>query len=351
MTTLAELQAVLNKEFQEPMSDLVARSNPMLAGLTKREMATDRIWLRHKSASSHNPRPVVDGADITVTNPASQRAAGVLDWSTYVSEFSLPKRLLGQVQNNPSMIGELFHDEIRDAARDLADRISADLFGGLTTNGLVGLKEVFGTDNSYAGIDRSVAGGAYWRGLEVDAAAADLGTPLFYDAEEAYFDRNFSELFASGVSPAIFTTKRIQRKYKELFEQISYDALGTAHFVNQANASGQLGKSGVGFQNAPIIADHNVDSTGDTVDTGRLYIVNPGSLFLGFLAPNDDPEVVRMQQLNPSKAPTAENIRVQIEVLGNTGEQIKGYVKTYVQLVCMKPNEAGVVIKNISSTL
>lgn len=349
MTTLAALQDVLNKEFQEPMSDLIARSNPMLSGLTKRALSTDRIWLRHKSASNHNPRPVLDGADITVTNPASVRQAGVLDWSTYVSEFSLPKRLLGQVQNNPSMIGELFQDEIRDAARDLADRLSADLFGGTTANGLVGLKDILNGGNTYATIDRS--SNAYWSGLEVDAAAADLSTSLFYDAEEAFFDRNFTELFSAGNSPVIFTTKRLQRKYKELFEQISYDALGTAHFVNQANASGQLGKSGVGFQNAPILADHNVDSTGDTVDTDRLYIVKPGSVFLANLVPNDDPEVVRMQQLNPSKAPTAENIRVQIEILGNTGEQIKGYVKTYVQLVSMTPNDAGVVIKNISNVL
>ena len=352
MTNLAALQDALNKEFQEPMSDLVARSNPLLQGLTKKELATDRIWLRHKAASNHNPRPIADGADVTITNPASVRKAGVLDWSTYISEFSLPKRLLGQVQNNPKMLGQLFLDEVQDAAKDLADRLAGDIFGGDVATGLIGIKSIMDTANTYAGIDRAAAAdaNAYWRGLVVDASAADLSTNLLYDAEEAWFERNLTELYG-GESPTIFTSKRLQRKYKELFESIAYDALGTSHFVNQANASGQLGKTGVGFQGAPIVADHNVDATGDTADTSRMYILKPGSMFLACLKPNDDPDVARMQQLDASKAPTAENIHVQIEVLGNTGETVKGYVKTYVQLVTDKPSQAGVVVKNVSTVL
>lgn len=349
---LTDLQDVLNKEFQEPMSDLVARSNPMLAGLTKRALATDRVWLRHKSASDHNPRTIADGADVGIGDPASVRKAGVLDWSTYISEFKVPKRLLAQVQSNPAMIGELFQDEVQDAAKDLADRIAADVYAGDTVNGLVGLKSIFNKTNTYAGIDRAAAANAndYWHGLVVDAAGGDISTSVFYDAEEAWFDRNFNGLFGTD-SPVIFTTKRLERKYKELFETISYDALSAAHFVNQANASGNLGKSGVAFQGAPIIADHNVDSNGDTADTNRLYIVKPSSVFLAFLDPNVDPEVQRMQQISASKGPTSENIRVEIEIIGNSGESVKGYVKTYVQLVCEKPSQAGVLIKNVSTTL
>jgi hypothetical protein len=58
-----------------------------------------------------------------------------------------------------------------------------------------------------------------------------------------------------------------------------------------------------------------------------------------------------MQQLDARKAPIAENIRVQIEILGNTGESVKGYLKTYVQLVCDRPSQAGVLIKNVSNAL
>ena len=352
MPTIAELQAVLNKEFQEPMSDLVARSNPMLAGLRKSSLATDKIWLRHKSSSSHEAGPVLDGAAVTVSDPKSLRNAGSLEWATYVSKFKLPKRLLAQVQSNPAMIGQLFQDEIKDAAMDLADKIAADIGAGDTTNGLSGLQSIFDTDNTYATINRAAASdaNAYWRGLVVDAAEGDLSTSLFYDAEEAFFNRNFTELFGGSV-PAVFTTKRLQRKYKELFETIDYSSLSASHFVNQANASGNLGRSGVAFQGAPILADRNIVSTGDTADTDRLYIVKPESLFLGCLDPNIDPEVKALQQISASYGQTRENIPVEIEILGNTGEFIAGYVKTYIQLVCMKPNDAGVLIKNVTNAL
>jgi hypothetical protein len=352
MPNYGELQAVLNKEFQEPMADLIARSNPMLAGLPKKSLATDRIWLRHKVSSDHEAGPVLDGADVTMTDPKSVRSAGVLDWSTYVSKFSLPKRLLAQVQSNPAMIGQLFQDEVVDAAKDLADRIAADLGKGDTANGLVGLQSVFSATNTYAGINRAAAAdaNAYWRGLVVDAVGGDLSTSLFYDAEEAWFNRNFTDLF-NGDVPVIFTTKRLQRKYKELFEQISYDALSASHFVNQANASGNLGKSGIAFQGAPILPDRNIVSTGDTAATDRLYVVKPNSLFLATLTPNIDPEVQALQQISASYGQTTENLNVEIEILGNRGERVEGYIKTYVQLVCMKPSEAGVVIRNVSNVL
>lgn len=345
---LAALQAALNKEFQPGMADLIARSNPMLAGLPKKSLATDRIWLRHKSGSEHNPRVIADGVDVTIGSPASTYNAGVLDWSTYVSEFKVPKRLLAQVQDNPEMLGQLFYSEIKDAVADLGDKIAADVYESDGSSGLVGLSEIMNTGNTYAGIDRST--NAYWNGLVVDAAAAALGTGLFYDAEQAFFDRNKMELFSPRVSPVGFTSKAVQIIYKELFEQISYDALGTAHFVNQANAGSSFGKSGVGFNGMPIIADANCKRlTADTAATDRLYMVDTSQVFLAHLSPNDDPEVVRMQQMDSSKGEATDGLNIQIEILGNSGESISGYVKTYVQLVCANPTKAGVLVKNISN--
>ena len=345
---LAALQDALNKEFQTPMGDLIARSNPMLAGLTKRSLSTDRIWIRHKAASAHAPEVIADGSAVTVGTPASTYGAGVLDWNTYISKFSLPKRLLGQVQDNPEMLGQLFYSEIADAAADLSDKIAQDVYLSTGSAGLTGLPAIFDTANTYAGIDRSTA--AYWRGLVVDAATAALSTGTFYDAELAYFDRNKFELFSPRVNPVAFTSKTLQVIYKELFENISYDALGAAHFVNQANAGNSFGKSGVGFNGMPILADANCKpATGDTADTDRMYMVNPSSLFLAHLSPNDDSDVVRMQQLDPSKGEATDGLQIQIEILGNTGESVQGYVKTYCQLVCQDPTKAGVLIKNVSN--
>lgn len=352
MIDLTALQAALNKEFQEPMSDLIARSNPLLAAMPKRAMSTDRIWLRHKSASNHNPRVITDGTAVTVGDPQSDRKAGVLDWSTYISEFKLPKRLLGQVVGNPAMIGQLFKDEIDDAVADLADKISQDLFAGDVANGLVGLASVFNDSGTYAGINRATGANAYWRGLVVDAAVAaaagPLSTSLMYLAEKAFFLRNKYELFSPRVSPTTLTSKDVQLMYKELFEQISYDALGSAHFVNQANAGDSFGKSGVGFSGSPILAEPNIGAaSGDISGSSRMYILDTNQIFLATLTPNDDPDVVRMQQLDASKAPATDGLNCQIEILGNTGELITGYVKTYIQVVSQAPPRAGVVIKNI----
>lgn len=350
---LAALQDALNKEFQTPMSDFVVRYNPMLAGLTKRALATDRIWLRHKTASSHNPQVIADGSDVTVGTPGSSYKAGVLDWNTYIAEFSLPKRLLAQVIDNPQMIGQLFYTEIQDAAADLADKIAADVYSSDGTTGLTGLAAIFDNANTYAGINRATSGNEYWQGIVIDAAAAALGTGTFYDAELEFFARNAYELFSPRTSPTGFTSKAVQVIYKELFESISYDALGSAHFVNQANSGNSFGKSGVGFNGMPLLADPNckriTSGTADTANTDRLYMVDTSKVFLAHLTPNDDPEVIRMQQLDPSKAEATDGISVQIEILGNKGESVQGYVKTYNQLVCMEPRRAGVLVKNVSN--
>lgn len=338
------------------MADFIVRSNPLLQALPKKSLSVDRIRMRNKNASAHNPRTIQDGSVVTIGNPGSTYGAGVLDWATYIAEFKLSKRLLGQIVGNPAMVGQLFAEEIKDAVADLGDRISSDLFGGDATDGLVGLQSIMGNTNTYAGIDRSVAGNAYWRGLNVSAGAdavtaGALSTSIFYRAEKSFFDRNKYELFSGRVSPTLFTSKSIQLGYKELFESISSDALGSSHFVNQANSSGQFGKTMVGFSGYPLIPEPNlVKATTEAAGTNRIYVMDTGSVFLATLTPNDDSEVVRMQQLDPSKAPSADGLRVEIEILGNQGEFVSGYVKTYVQLVCQEPPRAGVVITNVAES-
>lgn len=346
---LTDLQAALNKEFQDPMSDMIVRDRPLLSAMPKRAMATDRIWLRNQNASAHNPRTILDGATVTITDPGTTYGNGVLDWATYISEFKLPKRLLAQVVGNPAMLGQLFKNEITNATLDLADLIAQDIFKGAVSNGLTGLKSIMSATGTYAGINRATAGNEYWRGLEVDAAVSSavgpLSTSLFYLAEKAYYEATRKELFMGN--RVAFTSKDVQLMYKTLFESIDYSSLADAHFVNQANGGNSFGKSGVAFNGAPILTEPNIDVTGDIADSARIYILNPSSFFLANLTPNDDPEVVRMQQLNPATAPEASGLNVQIEILGNQGEYVAGYVKTYIQMVCMSPRDVGVVIKNV----
>ena len=353
---LAQLQSALNKEFQEPMRDLIVRSRPLLSAMPKRSMATDRIWLRNQNASTHNPRAIADGSVVTVGTPGTVYGNGVLDWTTYIAEFKVSKRLLGQLVGNPALIGQLFSNEIKNATLDLADQIAGDLFKGETdysgSPGITGLKAVMDTGNTYAGINRATVGNEYWRAGKLSASPdatnpGSLSTSLFYDAELDYYTRTKKEIW--NLNPVIFTDKAIQLMYKELFETLDYGSLSTAHFVNQANSGNSFGKMGVGFLGAPILPEPNIDATGDIADTSRIYILNPASMFLASLSPNDDPEVVRMQQMDPRNAPESDGLSIDIEILGNQGEYVAGYVKTYVQLVCDNPRESGVVITDVSN--
>jgi hypothetical protein len=354
-TSLSEVQAVLNKELQEPLADLVARSNPVLAGIQKKAVASDAIYLKAQSASDHGAGPITDGSDVTFAGTEKATfIAPTLPWSTYISKFSVPKRLIDQVRNTPGSIGEILRHEISEAAKDLADRLSTDLFGGVTANGLVGLQAIADDGNTYAGIDRSLAANSNWRAVVVDAedpgtpgSALELSTDLLYQLDQAYFDRN---KVGFDLNPLMYTgiaTAPLMTRYKALMETINYGSLSTAHFVNQANASGFLGVGKTGFMGIPFIRDAaNVAAGGDIADTGRLYILDMQKVHLCTLVPSQDGAIHQMQGY--SVAPSAEGINMSIELLGNTGESIKGYVKTYVQLATPDPAKATALLKNVN---
>lgn len=353
MQNYANLQAELNRVFQEPLSDLIARSNPFLNALTKRAVASDRIYLKFKLASNHGAQPVQDGTEVTFTgDEKSDYGAGVLDWATYISKFKLPKRMISQLASQPGVLGQIMQEEISDAAKDLADRIASDLWKGVTTDGLVGVQAILDDDNTYAGVNRALAANANWRSTVVDAAnggatAGELSTGLLYSADDAFYAKNYygfreqPGLFTGMVSPLILT------KYTSLLESIDASSLSTAHFVNQANTSGNLGYNNVGFLGVPLMRNHNISNDAlDIADTGRMYLMDMRHIFLATLTPSADSLVHQVR--GAQTAPTVDGIRAEIEILGNKGEVIEGYIKTYVQLVSDKPKSAGILIKNIN---
>lgn len=365
MTEFANLQGVLNREFREPLSELIPDSNPTLAAINKVAMATDRIWIKGRTERDYNAGPVADGWNAVTsgfgTDPGSSYIAPVLDWATYKAEWSIPKRTLAQVANNPGVLGDLLYDDIAQATRDLANAIAQDLYAGSVANGLVGAQALFDDANTYAGIDRSLAANANWRATVIDASpdggttAGDLSTSLLYQGDEAYFNLNRQQFWSNPqVNGMSMTTIRMITKYKALFESIDYSSLSTAHFVNQANATGRFGLSGVGFGNVPFVPDANVSSAaGDIADTDRIYAIDMNHLMLATLDSTAvDPDIQMKQQMRGIAAGVpVEGFPVTIEVLGNSGEFVRGYVKTYLQLVTMAPKRAGMVFKNISNAL
>lgn len=350
-----EISAVANRIFQEPLSDLVARSNPFLSAITKKAVASDRIYIKAQAASDHAAGAIADGATVTFAGTEkTDFIAPTLDWATYISKFKVNKRAMAQIASNPGMLGQILQLEIMNAGKDLADKIAADLFAGSIANGLVGLQSMIDTANTYAGIDRSVAGNANWRGLVIDMtdgeavpAPQELSTGFLYQADEVYFDRN---RYGFAESPQLFTGvtgSKVMTRYKALMESIDLSALSAAHFVNQANDTGMLGIGKTGFMGVPFMRDANIsNAVGDLDDSGRLYFLDMSKIDLCVLDPTAGDASLH-QIYGYGTANTTEGLRTEIEILGNQGEFVAGYVKTYLQLATPNPAAAGIVLKNI----
>jgi hypothetical protein len=150
-------------------------------------------------------------------------------------------------------------------------------------------------------------------------------------------------MFTGVSSAAIFN------KYRALMEDIDLGSLSTAHFVNQANASGQLGYGKIGFMGVPFLRDRNlIAADADEDDTSRIYFLDMSQIDLCVLS--DNPALAGQHSVQGYKsAPVVDGIQAQIEILGNTGEFVAGYVKSYVQLATNNPKAAGAVLKNVVS--
>ncbi|CBA17785.1 virion structural protein [Acaryochloris phage A-HIS1] len=354
----AAVEAVANRVFQEPVSDLIARSNPVLAGLTKREVGSDRVYVKFKSESDHGAGPIADGTDIVFSGTeGTTRQSAILDWTTYIGKFSVAKRALSQLKDNPGMLGMLLQDEINDAAKDLADSIAAAIFAdGTAANSLTGFAGMIADDNTYAGVDRTVAANANWRAAVIDnqiagPAPGQIGTDVLFNIDQAYFNLNKYGLRdqSAGRQYVGFCSPEILDRYSNLFTQINLSDLANAHFVNQANATGNLGETAVSWMNIPIMRDaNNILQTGDLAGSGRFYFFDMSQVFLATLGSSEEAEV--HQRFGAQTAPIVDGINFEIELLGNSGEVVQGYVKAYVQLVTDAPKRAGALIKNISLT-
>jgi hypothetical protein len=336
---------VLNTTFQEPMADLINRSNPVLSALSKKAVASQAIFLKGVVDSDHEAGPILDGADVSFGNVGTDYINPTLQWTTYAAKFSVPKRAMAQAANNPGALGSLLKSEVEQACKDLSTRIAADIFGGVTPNGLVGLQAVVDNANTYAGINR--ANFENFRSVVIDHANEELSTGVLYQLDELFFNANG---YGWNESPGLFTgvtSSAILTKYKALMENIDLASLSTAHFVNQANTAGKLGIGATGFMGVPFLRDRNVSATGDTASTSRLYFLDMSKIHLCVL--NSGPDAAIHQAQGFMSAPSVDGIKAEIEILGNKGESVQGYVKTYIQLATDNPKAAGAVIKNITS--
>lgn len=345
----ASISAALNKTFQEPLAETLNRSHPMLDAVQKRGLSTPQIYVKARVASDHGAGPIADGSVVTIAGTeGTTYRGGTLDWATYKANFSINARLLDQVASNPGALGTLFESELMQAAEDLAQSIGRDMTRGVTADGLVGLLAAIG-GGSYAGITH-----ANWTTVVVDAAAAQLSTGLLNQADTDFFVRNG---YGINERPSFvaFTSPTLYDRFRTMFESVALDTLATGSWVRNTNQS-TLGVEGQGmrYMGIPVGRDRFLGeaqaTTGDTANTGRIYLLDWSQVYLATLTPTTDPylQQVQAQQGIAAGIPVA-GITPKIEILAKTGEKVEGYVKAYVQLVVPNRARAGVVIKNVAN--
>lgn len=354
-TTLdyTSLAAVLNQTFAEPLGNTIVRSNPILSALPKVRMGTDSIRFRAITGSEHNAGPIADRSVVTVDNTNLVTfTGGILNWATYISRFQLPTRAVEAVAGQPGAIGTLFQTELMEAAKDLADKIAKDLLSGTVANGLVGIQTAIGA-GTYAGIDRSVV--TSMASTVVDAGNTVLSTEMLRGLDTAFFRKTGYGL-ADKASMVGFCDPDLYASYTKLMENVNLASLGTAYFRNQ-NVS-DLGVTSIGWLGLPIRRTRELDPThnaaaltGDTADTRRLYFLDLAQLRLATLDNTLDPEATQVQAIQGIAAGVGtDDLRTSIQILGNRGEMIEGYIRSYIQLAVPDPKSAGAVIRNIDLT-
>lgn len=355
--TLTQLQTVINREFKEPLGDLVVTSNPTLAAIQKRSLSTAQLWLKGRLSSDHETGAVADGATVTVTDPKTNMINPTLNWATYVSKFSVGDRALKSLSaDDPYNSANLLMGEIMFATKDLANKIAQDLFAGTVSNGLVGLQSMIANDNTYAGVDRTQSANANFRCAVVDAEdsvsgdPSDLSTIFLSQLDTAIFDSLGYGLSERSGSFTGLTGSLLHAKYERMLESIDLAALSSAHFVNQMNASGNLGFKGLAYKGNPIIRDRNVsNASGDLADSGRLYFADLSKVALFTLAPADPSVAALQEKMGVEAGESVDGLNVEVVLLGKTGEATSGYVRTYIQLAPVDGNpKVGGLLKNIN---
>lgn len=354
----SDVQGVLNKIFQEPLQDYVNRANPFLSAIRKVPVASDQIYIKGTLSSDHNAGFINAGAD--VTHDGTEKTTymnGTLPFTTIIGKWAVSKLSMEQVRSQPGALATLMQTEIMNAAKDMADNLAAAIFGATNAQGFAGLASMIADDNTYAGIDRTNADFANFRGNILDnqaagPAAGELGTRVFDAADKAFFDNVGYGLKDRPGAFTMFTTSKLQDKYAALFQTITLGDLANSHFVNQANATGNLGNTAYSYAGIPMIRDRNVVAgAGDLANSDRIYILDMSKIMIA-VKDSAHPELAQMQQLRGFMAGVdglEGALKPTIEVLSNTGETVRGYVKCYLNLATLNPKEAGIAIINVKN--
>lgn len=252
------LIATTLQNYRKKLEDQVFEATPLLYILKQRGIPGQggRSIVQQLLYAGVNAHGSYEDDDTFVAPTRQGITAAEFPWKgAYASIFFTGMEM---AQNSgPQAALSLAKARVSQAELTLTDDLNVMLFSDGTGNGgkdFVGLSAVIATGNTYAGIDRTDANNAWWRG-KVDTTAAALSL--------ARMRINYNNATKGREHPTNIVTTQ------EGFE--SYEALLESSVRHESVELGNMGFTNLMFKQAPIVFDR------DTQD-GRMYFLNVNHL-------------------------------------------------------------------------
>jgi hypothetical protein len=255
---------------------------------------------------------------------AASLSYGRFESGIHVTDEALAK---AAASANPAGNVELWAKQLINSSRKMGSDINAQLFGGTTSNGLVGFNTAIGsTSNTYAGIDRSDSAYAAWRPYVVAPGSATALTKALVREDLAQIkvasgERPNLAVCHPSVFKKVLETFDVQRQYQTLTTSVGRVALGESALET------------VMIEGCMFVEDK--DGYADATAGGTIYYLNTNFVYTTTL-PYTAPLGVEGRLMSDGLPFDFDYIR-----LAKTAHASKAAVRNMIQLVVEKPNTCG----------
>lgn len=338
-TVLTDSMVILAKNYANKITRNINRKAMTLKTLDMVPVATGRSvnWVAESSGAIAEAYLETD----TPSNFGSDaQTEVVLPLAKYWAPFHISGFAEATAANSmtPQDNIDLWARSMTNSAAALSSLINGKLYTGTGSPDCVGLESAIGDDaNTYGGIDRSIAGNAYWRPYVVDPGV--LTAITFGQIREDMFQI----MQKCGQRPDLaFVSPAVYNAIAALFDNQKF-------YIMQPIPIGQLtptssgkqfaldgGQLGLVFDGMIIVEDK--DCTANTI-----FYINTNEVRIHFMP---------FGQLVPGAADETEDmlandgieqimLMLRLEMLGKANDTDRGFLKTYLQLQVERPNTCG----------
>lgn len=276
-----------------------------------------------------------DGADAANFGGDAQ-AAAILPWGLYRSNVHVSNLAMDAAGSASTPLGNrmLWARNLINASAKLATTINKALFNGAGTGTTIGGLDVAigNATNTYAGIDRSQAGNAYFRPTVVDPGSLTAPTlALLRDDVRLIYEASGENPDLAVASPAVFN--KIGSLFDATRRQI--DTVTTAR-----------GPIRLDFGWQALELDGMVFVKDKDATANFIYYINTNHVQLQYLPPVGQPDMpAEMMAADDGFGPVP--LGMKYEKLAKLGASERAEVTSTIQLVCDRPNACG-VRKNVN---